>query len=911
MADDPLSTWLRNAHQILCVELTGETPVSNHTVEDDESMILTVATGVFGCDFSFMEDVKMEVERRFNVKLGTLADFSSLIEYLLIHAVSAECAYRAVLVGGIMEMEATIQAALMHIIQSTQQTSDDTEDVIETEVPETEEVDDNYEVIEPDQRENSAFETAAPSSAVNTSSSIRPFTEVSYSSASCGNCTYHEGVAKRLTAELASLQERTRQEVADLQKQLDDEKSKFVDAELMIVQRDDRIHQVNNSVLDLQKQLSKADAIIERNKQLEEEIVLLQDQIDVMKPQAENLAQAEALVEKLRSRLEEMSSIKQQLQQESMKHNATHTQLLELEKEVTALRKLKPQLDEYRDQHAESIITVGELQARLKEKEEAVASMTREIEALRGSSGHHLAQSQELAEQLHAAAERLRETERTGGIGDGISELNPELMHQLDKLRTENEHLKDQLDQTSVEALELKDKRIADQDCVNNSLQKKLMNTKDALEEAIKKIAELNMTVDNLNAQLAQLKDLFDENTAMQSEELVSIKNMHNKQLSSIRKQHDRNMAEMHVEHTTHVQKLTDKLVTTERQLQDTEEQLGEMTELQSITACRLSDTQSSLLEVTQKRKREQVDHEEAIAKLNTDFEQQLEEVQNKTAEEKLEMKKAHAAAIAAEQQRINELHAELEEESIKRRKIERQKKFHELESQRQKSQLQAAGANGLAGSRAVSEELEYAVKEMKQMQQQLDAAKAEIVMLRSAGGEGTPSRSKASSLLNLVASPRHKVSAHPLSASKQHSSATGAAGNSIRAPALRAGGAGAGAESVATGGGCVAIGSAAAGGSGVDGSSYFEQVEFAERRIEQLVREKREMLSKNLEETKEKNELSQKLLLVERENSSLKADIRKLTLEKERAERKLRKQTEGSISQYAANANKENIVNE
>ena len=93
--------------------------------------------------------------------------------------------------------------------------------------------------------------------------------------------------------------------------------------------------------------------------------------------------------------------------------------------------------------------------------------------------------------------------------------------------------------------------------------------------------------------------------------------------------------------------------------------------------------------------------------------------------------------------------------------------------------------------------------------------------------------------------------------------------------------------------------------------SGYLEQSEYAEKRIEQLTRETREMLSKGLEEIKEKNEVAQKLLLMEKENTALKAELRKNMLERERSERKFSKQLEEASAKAAhAMANKENMVN-
>jgi uncharacterized protein (DUF342 family) len=72
--------------------------------------------------------------------------------------------------------------------------------------------------------------------------------------------------------------------------------------------------------------------------------------------------------------------------------------------------------------------------------------------------------------------------------------------------------------------------------------------------------------------------------------------------------------------------------------------------------------------------------------------------------------------------------------------------------------------------------------------------------------------------------------------------------------------------------------------------NNYAEQAELHEKHIEQLAREKRDLITKSLEENKEKMELSQRILALDKENATLKAELRKRTLEKERLERNLMK---------------------
>ena len=76
----------------------------------------------------------------------------------------------------------------------------------------------------------------------------------------------------------------------------------------------------------------------------------------------------------------------------------------------------------------------------------------------------------------------------------------------------------------------------------------------------------------------------------------------------------------------------------------------------------------------------------------------------------------------------------------------------------------------------------------------------------------------------------------------------------------------------------------------------YLEQTEVIDKRVEQLTREKRELLSKNLEENKERMEVSQKLIVSEREVRTLKAKVTKMTLEKERGERRAANQAASEL---------------
>ena len=87
------------------------------------------------------------------------------------------------------------------------------------------------------------------------------------------------------------------------------------------------------------------------------------------------------------------------------------------------------------------------------------------------------------------------------------------------------------------------------------------------------------------------------------------------------------------------------------------------------------------------------------------------------------------------------------------------------------------------------------------------------------------------------------------------------------------------------------------------------EHSELSDKKIEQLNREKRELIAKHLEENKEKLEIQQKLMLSEKENASLKSKLTKLTLEKERAERRMALAKEKQVAQSCHNMDCENVA--
>ena len=221
------------------------------------------------------------------------------------------------------------------------------------------------------------------------------------------------------------------------------------------------------------------------------------------------------------------------------------------------------------------------------------------------------------------------------------------------------------------------------------------------------------------------------------------------------------------------------------------------------------------------------------------------------------------------------------------------------MEARRHKTQLQVATAAGAtAGQDAtVGRDIDSVLKELKSMQQELNEANREISYLRSRGNCNLTANNSASEAVAKECSTEEKRSDSNAelisrgSNSSFHSNLNSAAGTSLKGPS----------RILRPIHGASNVAKIWSDGDGEDHShpqqNFLEQAELSDKRIDLLTREKREMISKTLEENKEKMELTQKLLLSEKEVAALRAELRKTTLEKERAERKLLMQASENVA--------------
>lgn len=592
----------------------------------------------------------------------------------------------------------------------------------------------------------------------------------------CEECGNYEKRIKQLQSEIAQNEQKFEEELKEIKQSLLSKENKLLDEEVVLLQKDSEIFTLQKQLAELQSQLQDYHELRVESIEMKAKLAKYQDEVQIFQERTDKFSQLESSYNKLRDKYEELVEMKQQLKSETSSHQVTYSKLIEAEKELEELRKLKPMLETYRSELSEKSILLDDVRYQLTQKETLSRNLQEKLDHLQRNHSSMMEEREQLSSQLSYTSEELRTQQRGSGIGEGVSEFNPILMQELMKLREENASLQSQLQATSVETLERLSKENADLSAINQSLIEKWNTTKSDLQQAREQIA-------SLESDLAKTKMDYEMY-------LMTLKQ----------------------DHASAIESLQGELKQTKEQA---ETSLRETIENHQRLVEQLRDQHSAEISVMQTEREREVD---------------------------------------LMKQQLERLGIDLEEEKNKRRKVERLKKLFESESQRQKLQLSALqnGSQGLGGSE--SADLQTAAKEMKTMQEQLNAAQAEI---------------------------------HTLKALLENSASAGSSGGNAK--------------------GLKGSSNSASASSSVMIHTYLEHAEVTDKRIEQLEREKRDILSRSLEDNKEKMELSQKLLFMDKENHSLKTEIRKMTLEKERLERKLLK--ESLSSGTSETSEKENLV--
>ena len=879
--EESLHAWLRAAS----ADVFGAEDVP-HTAEDIKTQVYRLSRFIFDLETDcpiddVIEEIAAYMDHDISDDLRSSTIF--LIEACLICAVSSESIDRGRFVQGIMCMDQSVQQHIMTAIKNNLQhyfstEDDDNVDEQEEEFAVTEDT-----IIE---EMNEKLSSSSPDIVVATKSVDGPavaavnmtYNAMHPSVTVCSSCEEREKGLLKAHESLEIATRREKDNEAKFHAEIAAQTNKLIDAEIIIIEKEDKLSEQAALLEDTVSKLHECEDKVRESVRVLAQFQTVQDEVDVLRPRAERADAAEQQLDKLRSRLDDLKGVRQQLKDESAAHAETHTKLLAAEQELDSLRRAKAQVEDYRTQCAESSIRIDELSLRLRQRDELIGRLEGDLSFVRGDHQGQREQSEQLSAELRAAEEQLREgnVRGAGGIGEAMCELNPALMQELQKLRAENDDLLRKIDASSMDALDGLEKHVADQRCISASLQEKWMGTKDALATAQSNIILLNSKLAQLSMDYVALQQRTAEAATMSDNDRLTAHLAHGAKCHHMRAVSDARQALVACGHAVVVEGMRGEWRACEDDLALQLQALSAMTaERDGLTVDLAAMTEALAQEVSGR----QADREASTAadvRRVEEHRQELVRVEENQQERMRLLEEQHEGALQAEAERGRDTAAELDGERIKRRRVERGKKFFESETHRLKTQLTVTASGGSTG-----QDIEEALTEIKAMQQQLDSAHMEVQLLRS---QGTYEDSSGRQLtVNDAAA---------LAAAAASGGGVGIKGSALRPPRGKAGerGEGVGTRGAASSSssGTGSAGGICAGTGGGTYGGYLEQVEVSDKRVDQLMRERRELIAKNLEENKERMELSQKLMLCEKDCTSLRGKVTKLTLEKERMERRM-----------------------
>jgi hypothetical protein len=484
--------------------------------------------------------------------------------------------------------------------------------------------------------------------------------------------------------------------------------------------------------------------------------------------------------------------------------------------------------------------------------------------------------------------------------GLGISEFNPEVKKELQALRAENEELKQQMNDSSLESLDSLRQQISDQQCFNSSLQEKWNDAKDRIKHLEKSLAE---TTQQLHHSLHSLHILTLESNEVsrcaQEDRLSTIYSFQTQEKCLKQSFHDQ-LILFSIGRKSIQNSLENEVTNLMNDLEHMTSNYQEMKELYENSQELIQKHEATIAHWTEKYSTFQIQSEKQLQLLREETEKEIKRCDEKFHEQLTSVTQDHSHELSLEKRRFESLEDEMETERSKRRKVERERKYYENEALKYRNQYELFSSGNMNSSELNAKEMSSVIKEMKTMQDQLDHSREEVKRLQdqlsfiqSTGGGGrsmtsiAPSRGMTSS------------SSEELGVSDENNETDS---DSVVISQLQQQGIHSGptrqAQRVRLQSTSVTSSTSSFRSNTTDLSAYIEQTELLERKIEQMNRERRELIAKNIEENKEKVELNQRLLQHEREFTNLKSKFVKLELEKERLERRIAKGGTGGESE-------------
>ena len=347
---------------------------------------------------------------------------------------------------------------------------------------------------------------------------------------------------------------------------------------------------------EIQRKLERYEAERERHAATEQELKRLQEELDISNSSHRDLAEAQERVRMYRERLEEFQDVREALNQEQDAHARALEDVVRLENEAKGLQQARRQLEEYKTRAIESEVKLVECQESLKRLELELMDADDLKNSLSKESIMQKEQLQEMVNRIHEETQRSIQTTTQGTVlGEGLTELNPQVKSELTRLRNENLQLRAFAAKRQDDAVEQLESKLDDSRRLADKYKEEYLNTKDNLQgtqaeltklrkETTKQIDELHRQVreresrilflteqlEKSNAELDKTKESLADCTEQNNDMEQKIKQMteHLQQETQLVEKFKKEVAEIREK----LQKTEEKLIVSEKTCSDLQE---------------------------------------------------------------------------------------------------------------------------------------------------------------------------------------------------------------------------------------------------------------------------------------------------------------------------------------------------
>lgn len=230
------------------------------------------------------------------------------------------------------------------------------------------------------------------------------------------------------------------------------------------------------------------------------ELARVKDEMELMMHTKSLLDDTTERLNMYKEKLQQLTDVKEALHREEEAHSRSVDENLRLQNELNVLQPLKRQLDDYKSRAVEAEVALTETQDELQKLKLRCQNSSDSHENLTKTV---LSQQEEIESLLRRIKHEEDEQTQGAGLGEGISEMNPEVKEELLKLRNENTQLKEFADKREDDAVTKLELEVADAQRLSERYKSQFLSTKGTLETALLDFQESVGREENLQRKLA------------------------------------------------------------------------------------------------------------------------------------------------------------------------------------------------------------------------------------------------------------------------------------------------------------------------------------------------------------------------------------------------------------------------